>query len=215
MGIYGKLSFAPDVDTELRVHTLVSAMRGVLEVGTEAQPISDAHTARLIFTSDSLFDAAEDPMELGRGAILMGQTTLHGAAKTHRVVLATHPRAGDSDIELTGEPYGWALGDSIVIAGTEAGDPERDERRVISAIQGHTVSFDEPLSWDHVAPETDLEVHVANLSRNIQISSQSTELAEGTPHVHAQSQCGQPIGALRAWDEPTSGFRWTTGSFPS
>ena len=176
VGIYGKLSFAPDVNTELRVNTMVSAMRGVLEIGDESQPISKIKTARLVFTADSIFDSEEDPLQLSRGAILMGKTTMHGAAKSHRATLAVHPQAGDTKIYLTEPPSGWEIGDSVVIAGTEAGDPESDEQRVITGIQDAVIVFDEPLSWDHVAPESDLEVHVANLSRNILISSAHTDI---------------------------------------
>ena len=136
--------FAPDVNTELRVNTMVSAMRGVLEIGDESQPISKIKTARLVFTADSIFDSEEDPLQLSRGAILMGKTTMHGAAKSHRATLAVHPQAGDSKIYLTEPPSGWEIGDSVVIAGTEAGDPESDEQRVITGIQDAVIVFDEP-----------------------------------------------------------------------
>jgi hypothetical protein len=123
VGIYGQLSFDHAKDTELRVNTLVSAITGTLEISTEAVPISDAVTARIRFTADTVFDESEDPMQLGRGAVLMGRTTMHGAAKTHRSVLATHPRAGDAQIELAVAPSHWNVGDAIVIAGTEAKKP--------------------------------------------------------------------------------------------
>lgn len=177
IGIYGKLSFATDRETELRVNTLVSPMSGELEVGTLGAPISEEVTARIVFTSGSIFDGHEDPLELSRGAILMGLTQMHGMAKTHRAILAVHPRMGDTSIELNLPPSQWSVGDAIVIAGTESGDPESDEQRVISNIVGSTITLDEPLEWDHVAPEADLAVHVANLTRNIEIVSESTELA--------------------------------------
>lgn len=178
IGVYGELSFDPAQDTELRVNTLVSAQTGNLEVGSEAAPISDAVTARILFTADTVFDESEDPLQLARGAILMGQTTMHGAAKTHRSVLATHPRAGDAQIELAEAPSRWTVGDAIVIAGTQANDPQSDERRIIAAISGTTVTLDAALIRDHVAPDPDLEVHVANLTRNIQIASESSQVEQ-------------------------------------
>lgn len=172
IGIHGALSFATDVETSLRVNTIVSAMSGQLEVGREDLPIEDDVSASIVFTAGDLFGESEDPTMLGRGALLMGPTTMHGAAKTHRAVLAEHPRAGAQEITLRDAPENWVIGDAIVIAGTTLGDPESDEQRTIAAMSGATVVLDEPLEWDHTAPTADLAVHVANLSRNIHISSE-------------------------------------------
>ena len=54
----------------------------------------------------------------------MGKSTMHGAAKTHRAVLAAHPQAGDAQIEFLEPPMSWEIGDAIVIAGTEAETPK-------------------------------------------------------------------------------------------
>lgn len=178
IGIYGTLSFATDADTELRVHTLVSPMSGTLEVGTIESPVAEKVTARIVFTSESIFDENEDPKDLSRGAILMGPTKMHGHAKTHRSTVAVHPSIGDTTINLSSSPNQWAIGDSIVIAGTEPGNPESDEQRLITNIEGTIITLNEALDLDHVAPEDDLAVHVANLTRNIEIISESTDITK-------------------------------------
>ena len=174
VGVYGKLGFSPDVDTELRVHTLVSSMTGTVEIGSQSSPISDNAFASIVFLPKDFADV--DTMEIGRGAIFMGPTTMHGMPKTHRVTLDAPPQAGDTALALQTEPENWKIGDTIVIAGTIANDPESDEMRTITMLEGNIIHLDAPLELDHTAPSPDLEIHVANLSRNIQISSQSAEL---------------------------------------
>ena len=178
VAIHGTLQFAEDTDTELRVDTIVSAMGGRLQIGTEQAPIAAGASARIVFTSDGPLDTATDPGQLGRGAILMGPTEIHGQAVTHRAVLAEQPIAGERTLTLDVTPSGWAVGDEIVIASTDADDPEGDERRSIAAIQGATVTLDQPLERDHVAPVPGLEVHVAHLTRNVELISEGEAIEE-------------------------------------
>ena len=106
----------------------------------------------------------------------MGQTVMYGSAKTHMAVLSAPASEGDTQITLKEEPAGWAVGDDIVIAGTQTGNPESDERRSILSIRGSTVELDQPLELDHKGIKEDLDVHVANMTRSIEIRSASTEL---------------------------------------
>lgn len=171
--IDGTLAFATDVDTGLQVDTLVSTGMGTLEIGTAADPVGPDVTAQVRFVDDGPLDLACDPKQLGRGAMLMGRTEVVGAARTHRAVLAVQPRAGDTTLELDVVPQGWQVGDELVVTGTVAGDPESDELRIVTAIQGGTVTLDAPLARDHVAPKPDLDVYVGNTTRNVVFTSES------------------------------------------
>ncbi|MEO1469006.1 MAG: G8 domain-containing protein, partial [Pseudomonadota bacterium] len=171
----GTLSFATDVATQLRVDTLVTAKTGLLEIGTAAEPVEAGVTASILFADDGPVSRDTDPALIGRGALLHGKTVIHGAEKTGFGPLAEGARAGDGTITLAEAPTGWRIGDRITIAGTDAADPLGDEVRVIAGIDGATVTLDRALDADHVAPRADLDVHVANLTRNVTFASESEE----------------------------------------
>ncbi|MEM8912410.1 MAG: G8 domain-containing protein, partial [Planctomycetota bacterium] len=185
----GTLNFATDRDTELRVDTLVSSTTGHLVIGTETNPIQDGSTARVVFADDGSIDRTWDPSLLSRGALLHGQTTVHGSAKTSFVSLASPsgsnaPQAveGSDQITLSAIPDGWAIGDTITIAGVDPTDPASDEVVTIREIDGVTITLDRELARDHVAPREDLQVHVANLTRNVVFASENTD-AQRRAHI--------------------------------
>ncbi|MEM7340575.1 MAG: G8 domain-containing protein [Actinomycetota bacterium] len=173
----GALRVDPAVDTELRVDTLVTTPGGVLELGTAAAPIAPDVTARITFADDGPIDRQWDPTLVSRGALLHGTTVMHGAEKRAFVPVAEFPAAGDTSVQLADAPTGWQPGDVIVIAGTDPSDPTSDEQRTITAIDGTVVTLDSPLALDHAAPQADLAVHVANLTRNVRITSANTDVS--------------------------------------
>ena len=177
LGIWGTLRFDPTVDTRLQVGTVLSSMMGRLEIGTAEHPIHPEAKAELLFIDQGPIDRAADPAQISHGAVLMGPVHIHGSAVSHRMVLATPATAGDRALVFTTAPSGWRSGDRIVIAGTIPGDPESDEVRTIRAVDGMSVTLDAPLDLDHTPLEPDLDVHVAHLSRNVVIQSESDELA--------------------------------------
>ena len=174
IGVDGTLRFAPDVDTELRVDTVVTTPTGTLEIGTPSRPISSEVVARIVFADDGPIDRSWDPTLLSRGAILHGTTVVRGAEVTHRTTVAEFPRAGDTSIELSGQVIGWSVGDEIVITGTNG--PTSDERRIVTSVDGTTVGIDQPLAVDHVPPAADLDLYVANLTRNVRFTSENTDV---------------------------------------
>ncbi|MEM0943340.1 MAG: G8 domain-containing protein, partial [Pseudomonadota bacterium] len=178
----GKLSFATDVNTELRVDTLVTTQTGTLEIGTEAAPIDADVTARIVFADDGAIDQSWDPALVSRGALLHGQTTIFGAEKLAFAALSEPVLAGTDQITLNADPTGWRVDDAITIAGTEAGNPLSDEVVTITAIDGRTITFEPPLDLDHVPPRADLDIHVANLTRNVSFSSENEDI-EHRGHV--------------------------------
>ncbi len=184
----GKLQFATNVNTELRTEYLFSAMTGVLEIGTNSSKIAESVTANIVFAELGGTTNTEDPDRFAPGAVLMGTTTMHGADKTSWTTLQTHPSAGATQFVLKTTPSGWRVGDKLVVTGTDpitnasissTDEFKRDEVVTITAISGNTVTFSPALVRDHKAPSqaSDLDVHVANLSRNIVISSENTSVS--------------------------------------
>ena len=129
IGIHGTLNFATNVDTELRVDTIVSAPHGRFEMGTATDPIAANVNARVVFTDDGSIDTSWDPEQLSRGAVLQGPTEIHGAETSHQVSLAAHPAAGTTTLQLSSVPVNWKSGDQIIITGTQG--PTSDEVRTI------------------------------------------------------------------------------------
>ncbi len=181
----GKLQFATNVNTELRTEYLFSNMMGILEIGTNSNKVSSNVKASLVFAERGGTTSTFDPERFAPGAVLMGSTTMHGSDKTSWLTLQTHPSAGSTQFVLDSAPSGWQVGDSIVVAGTDpitnatlssTDEFERDEVVAITGISGNTITFTPALIRDHKPPveASDLDVHVANLSRNIVISSENT-----------------------------------------
>ena len=180
----GKLQFATTVNTELKTEYLFSAMMGNLEIGTSSNKIAPNVKASLVFAERGGTSNTFDPERFAPGAVLMGTTNMHGEDKTSWLTLQVHPTAGATQFVLDTSPMGWQVGDKIVVTGT---DPitnasitstvefERDEVVTITGISGNIISFTPALIRDHKPPAqaSDLEVHVANLTRNIVLSSEN------------------------------------------
>ncbi len=182
----GTLRFDPTSETHLRVETLVTTMDSHLEIGTQSEPIDAGVEARITILDFGDIDEDEDPDRLSRGIITMGELEVHGAEKTSWDELASAPEAGDSTIELASSPTNWNAGDEIVIPGLDPKSNE-DEERTISSISGSTIELEEPLEYDHVPPENNLDVELTayalNLSRNVRFES---ELKETDVHEEAR-----------------------------
>lgn len=164
--------FATDRNTQLNVDTLYSTCKGLLEIGSQSSPIPSQYTAKVVFIDEG---AVDDEKQLSRGAILKGQTSVFGAEKTHRLVISPHAKRGDSRLTLKGVPTGWEIDDQLVITGTIPGDPRSDEIRTINSISGNQIVLNVPLELDHVAPKANLNVYVANITRNIEFVSENTQ----------------------------------------
>jgi Ca2+-binding RTX toxin-like protein len=177
----GTLSFNVAVNTELRVDTIVIAGTGSFEMGSVDAPIQANVTARLLITDDGPIDRAADPYGITRGLLSHGRVLIYGATVTSYTALASPVLANTSVLELTSIPVGWKSGDTIVVAATTAGT-EQNETRQIMAIVGNLVLLDEPLSYDHVAARPDLQIHVANVTRNAVIESES-DVVDRRGHV--------------------------------
>jgi hypothetical protein len=179
----GRLSFAPDVDTVLTVRTLVVAAEGSLTIGSAAEPVGAGVKARLLFAPRLARDRRVDPFDLAGGLISHGVVEMVAAQKTsHRS--ATMPLSrGMAQVEFVDPPQGWQVGDQVLVPGTDAYNDE-DEVRTITNIRldGRTIEFDQPLTFDHFAPWGNA-IPIGNLTRSIEVSSLEPRSAVGRGHI--------------------------------
>jgi len=171
----GKLSFSPTRNTELRVDTVVVTDSGTFEMGTVGTPIAAGVTARLLITDNGPIDRTWDPFGISRGLIAHGQVSINGSELSSYAALATSAPAGSTVLTLKSTPSGWKVGDSVVIASATAGAAQNESRR-IAAIIGNRVFLDQALWFNHASPSSDLEIHVANTTRNAVIESEATAI---------------------------------------
>src|SRR5690606_17203333 len=140
--INGKLRFADEADLNLSTEWIM--LHGELEIGTEASPFT--HKATITLTDNV---KGEQLMGMGdRGIMLSGGTlNLHGNRSNSWTKLAATAEASSSSIEVL-DASQWQVGDEIVLASTDY-DPRQAERRRIAAIDGNTITLDQPLQYMH------------------------------------------------------------------
>ncbi|MEO1516826.1 MAG: G8 domain-containing protein [Bacteroidota bacterium] len=181
--IDGTLHFARDVTTVLKVETMVSSSQGRLEIGSPDKPIAANVSANILILDDGPIDTNWDPAKISRGMILMGPVTMHGQAKSSWHVLATQAAAGTTTLSLQEVPNNWRAGDRIIVAGTDPNDHKSDESTTIESISGNNITLPNALLKDHLTPADDLDVHIANASRNINIKSENTNDIKQRGHI--------------------------------
>src|SRR5690606_7625256 len=145
-------------------------------IGTEASPFT--HKATITLTDNV---KGEQLMGMGdRGIMLSGGTlNLHGNRSNSWTKLAATAEAGSSTIQVLDAPQ-WQVGDEIVLASTDF-DPRQAERRSIAAIDGNTITLDQPLQYMHfgqITFDVDQRGEVGLLTRNVKI--QASEDADET-----------------------------------
>ena len=172
--IQGKLSFSDESDLELK-SDWIYVPGGELEIGTADNP----HSSQATITLTDLVPG-EDINTMGdRGIMLMnGTLNIHGdRGENSWSKLSATAEAGATAIEVL-DASGWRVGDEIVLASTDF-DPRQAERRTITAINGNSVSFAQPLEYMHFGEITfgvDQRGEVGMYTRNIKV--QASEDAE-------------------------------------
>jgi hypothetical protein len=169
----GTLSFDATRNTELRADTVVIGGSGAFEMGTAEAPIAAGVRARLLITDNGPIDRAWDPFAISRGLIAHGRVSMHGAEVTPFAAITGGAVAGSRALALSFVPSGWKIGDTLVIAATVTGATQNEVRTIVG-LMGNTVILDRVLSFNHLAPTPNLQVHAANTTRNAVIESEST-----------------------------------------
>ena len=206
--VEGALDFATDQDTRLEVDTLITDMGSRFTIGTEEDPLPSEFQAEIVIRDDTApaDQRPWDPGQITKGVVSMGEVSVVGADKTTKLTLADDAAAGDTSLVLEGEAEGWEIGDKLVLQGTyfdASGDQSKntvfhDEELSIENISLRADGLVEieflnlatgssELSFDHTKPSgTDVNIHVANLSRNISFKSEAGEgaLPENGGDVH-------------------------------
>jgi hypothetical protein len=182
--IDGKLQFATNINTQLKVDTVVVTTTGVLHIGTAADPVQNNVTARVLIADGGPIDVTKDPYKLGRGIVSRGEVKMYGMAVTPYVTLALQPTAGDTRLFLSSIPANWRVGDRLVVTGTM---PTRDDfgadEVTILAINGTVVTTTAMQFSHHTPPNSGLSVHVANLNRNVVLTAEDSSVVAERPHM--------------------------------
>lgn len=206
--VSGTLSFAPDKDTRLEVGLLaiqagdqyteegfdceahvMKAEPGkpvpTLELGTADKPIAKTALVRLHYVEGMNKDSCPAVVCCG------GRWDAHGRPMSRTwVKLGSPAKVGDTAVTLREAVTGWAVGDRIVLTGTQThGNAKTEsvsEERVITAIDGTKVTFDGPLKHAH-AGDGEYRGEVANLSRNVVVESADPAGVRGHTMYHRES----------------------------
>ncbi len=188
----GTLKFATTTTTRMLVDTIAVSPEGTFQMGTEAAPIPSGITAKILFTDSGPMSMVDDPYLIGRGLVSHGTASIVGSAKTAFVSAGSIP-LGATTITLNSVPSDWVVGDTILINGTQlpvsgwGRTAPEDEIRTIQTISGSTLTFSQPLEFNHTLPAgspVPLYNHVSNLTRNIIFSSANTNM--GVDYRNAQ-----------------------------
>jgi cell migration-inducing and hyaluronan-binding protein len=184
--VEGRLRFADDRDLNLSTEWIYLP-GGELEIGTQARPYT--HNASITLT-DAV--PGEDINTMGDRGIMMlrGTLNLHGNRGHSWSKLAATAAAGATSIAVL-DASGWRAGDEIVLASTDF-NPRQAERRTITAVDGNTISFAQPLEFMHFGEITfgvDERGEVAMLTRNIRIHA-SDDAAQSYAGGHIMAMAG-------------------------
>jgi hypothetical protein len=193
----GNLVFSSSANTTMYVDTLriaVTKSHGHTFIGTFTLNSLPANlTAKVIFISNGPL-ATADTQQVTRGLIGEGIVHIVGLPKTNMATVSTDLLAGTTQFNVDVAPQNWKMGDFIVIAGTHFRRlaAMQDEKRKIMAINGTLITLDRQLTYDHVRASTVIGnppvqsttvLHVANLTRNVVFSSESTFHTYDRGHV--------------------------------
>lgn len=178
----GHLKFSTSQDTNMLVETIVTGHGSKFEVGSAADPMPVSIDATVTFR-DTPINRGQDPDQLSHGLMAFGEVEVQGASKESHLKLDGQVNRGDRTIEVDGNTANWEVGDTIVIIGT--GNGSRDEERVITAINGDQITFNQALSYDHNPPQgMDFDTYVGNLSRNVTFRSEDADGVRGHVMLH-------------------------------
>jgi hypothetical protein len=188
----GELHFDSHTDSRMVFDTMVVSPTGNLIIGSESDPVDADVTVELVVANNGAINTDWDPMLLSRGVISHGEVSIHGAEKDSHEKVIRDPMAGDRALQFDEVPEGWQVGDQVVVAGTRFDGwkwdnatktvrlhENEDEVRTIVAIRDDgRIILDRPLEFDHDTPRSDLKTSVANMTRNVVISTENGSDAE-------------------------------------
>jgi hypothetical protein len=196
--VEGTLRFAPDVNTRLRVMTMLVTDMGTLEIGSARERVRAHRTARIVFVPRSKEHRAGDAYDITGGLIALGEVQVFGADRRGFAIPAQPVRKGVTLLTLAETPIGWRVGDELLFpAATHDG---RDEIRTIKALSadGKTISLNAALGSDHAGPvDVAAAVPVGNLTRNVVFESADPTVISNRAHLMFMAHEGVHLSAAR------------------
>ncbi len=170
-----------------------------LEIGTPEAPIPAGVTAVIRLRHFEGMNPETLPAIVACG----GRWDIHGAPMPRTwLKLASTVKPGASEVTLEQTPAGWHTGDRVIVTGSKedyylkamkkAGSGAfagATEERLITKIDGSTVSFDQPLEFIHFG-EGIMRSEVALLSRNVIVESADPAGVRGHTMYHRDSSGG-------------------------
>ncbi len=177
-----------------------------LEIGTREAPIPANVKAVIRLRHFEGMNVETLPAIVACG----GRWDIHGApvARTWLKLAAT-VKAGESAATLEQPPTGWREGDRVIVTGSKEQDYQdavknaprggyggATEERVITKIEGATVTFDQPLTFVHFG-EGILRSEVALLSHNVIVESADPAGVRGHTMYHRDSSGGISYAEFR------------------
>lgn len=218
VAVEGRLSFATNINTRLRVTHFLIYPTGVVKVGQREFPVKENVSAEIIINDAPIATSRDilgvfDPSQHGNGILVFGEFSVFGHDKGKPFVrLDREATKGASFLELS-VPHEWEAGDSIFVADSS---PPSVDTYLMSAnverdldINAHAAGLDgweiltldskspsgvylrAPLRFDHLGLDVDYDLgdqdiplepflpHVANLTRNVIISSERSDGIRG------------------------------------
>ena len=184
--VKGKLIFAVDQSTQLRVQDLHVMEGGLLRIGQRNQPLPKEHLAEIVFVHQE-FESAENihsPHELGL-ITMGGDVELHGR-HINRILRfgldldQGQHRYQEDDIKRAYRQMrsaAWRAGDELLFPAMTFKRDEKlgNETRHIQALNDQVFELDHPLDYPHLRIHQE-DIHVANLSANIILRSAQPEI---------------------------------------
>lgn len=184
VNVGGKLDCCDHCDIRFNVETVYIPKGGDFMLGSSAMPCKGKVVVE--FTPG---EWGEDRAQWGRGILNMGMASIAGLPKTeHGVIANAELPVGATSLTLREPPIGWNPGDDLLLAGTDSliGEkrvPYQSEYLKITSVAGSTVTFSPPLKYRHYPWRSDLQVHVANLTRNVVLRSRDPGTIGNRGHV--------------------------------
>jgi PKD repeat protein len=193
----GQLVFRTDINTQLMVVNLLVLQGGLLQVGTQANPVAANVTAQIVFANQAI-NTTTDPGQYGNGLIALGTVTMFGAVKSQTyITISADAHAGDTVLQLSKPAAGWQAGDQLFVPDTRQLTSDEQiyyggtylpqwELVTIASISanGLAVTLTAPLQYDHLGAYdgNGNEMYlpqVADLTRNVKVHSQSATGTRG------------------------------------
>ena len=197
VGIHGQLTFDAAINTKLWVGEVMVYSDGDLQIGTTSQPIPANVSAEIVIANKPL-NTQTDPDQYGTAFLSWGGVTIHGAPKQPTFVrTAAEPKAGQTTIVVEQPVTGWRAGDLLIVPDTRhlkwnevtnwaPTSPQWEERTLQSvSADGRTLTLSSPLQFDHLGARDATGTltflpHVATLTRNVIVRSESPSGSSGT-----------------------------------